>query len=133
LHKGKNHDVSVFLDSNGVRFGDWRSSIDSQERRILMSAYEQGDTLMQTIYIAETRDQVKISDDRDCLPADAIRIETRVFASDADIFQCGFAYQKRGFEVCIDTTSIDCYEFGPDELARTQAHALISRKPFTLQ
>ena len=98
-----------------------------------MSAYEQGDTLMQTIYIAETRDQVKISDDRDCLPADAIRIETRVFASDADIFQCGFAYQKRGFEVCIDTTSIDCYEFGPDELARTQAHALISRKPFTLQ
>ena len=43
--------------------------------------------VMQTIYIAETRDRIKISDDRDCLPADAIRIETRIFASDADIFR----------------------------------------------
>ncbi len=84
---------------------------------------------MQTIYVAETRDRVKISDDRDCLPADAIRVETRIFASDADIFRAGFAYQKRGFEVCIDTTSIDCYEFGKDELAQTQA---ISLKPFAL-
>jgi len=37
LHKKENHDVSIFLDSNGVRFGDWRSSIDSQKGRILVS------------------------------------------------------------------------------------------------
>jgi hypothetical protein len=79
---------------------------------------------MQTIYVAETRERVKMSDDRDCLPADAIRIETRVFESDAAIFRCGFAYQKRGFDVCIDTTTIDCYEFGQNELAQTQAIAL---------
>jgi hypothetical protein len=87
---------------------------------------------MQIIYIAKTRDRIKISDDRDCLPADAIRVETRVFASDADIFRAGFAYQKRGFEVCIDTASIDCYEFGPDELSQTQANNLISSKPWGL-
>ena len=79
---------------------------------------------MQTIYIAETRGRIKMSDDRDCLPADAIRVEARIFPNDAEIFRCGFAYQKRGFEVCIDTTTIDCYEFGTDELAQTQAMAL---------
>lgn len=79
---------------------------------------------MQTIYVAETRDRVKMSDDLDCLPADAIRIETRLFVSNADIFRAGFAYQKRGFDVCIDTASIDCYEFGENELAQTQAIAL---------
>jgi len=36
LREGENHDVSIFLDSDGVRFGDWRSSIDSQERRVLI-------------------------------------------------------------------------------------------------
>jgi len=87
---------------------------------------------MQTIYVAETRNRVKMSDDRDCLPADALRIETRIFASDADIFRAGLAYQKRGYEVCIDTTTIDCYEFVQNELAQTQAHALINKKPFTL-
>ena len=79
---------------------------------------------MQTIYVAETPGRIKMTDDRDCLPADARRIETRVFASDADIFRAGFAYQKRGFDVCIDTASIDCYEFGTAELAQTQASAL---------
>ena len=79
---------------------------------------------MQTIYIAETRDRVKISDDLDCLPADAIRVEHRVFESDAAIFRAGLAYQKRGFDVCIDTATIDCYEFGQNELAQTQAFAL---------
>ena len=90
-------------------------------------------TNVQKIYVAETRNRVKMSDDLDCLPADAIRIETRIFASDADIFRAGLSYQKRGFDVCIDTTTIDCYEFGQNELAQTQAHALISRKPFTLE
>jgi hypothetical protein len=80
---------------------------------------------MQTIYVAETRDRIKMSDDRDCLPADAIRIETRVFESDAAIFRAGLAYQKRGFDVCIDTATIDCYEFGLNELAQTQAIALL--------
>ena len=83
---------------------------------------------MKTIYVAEDKlngnPRIKMTDDRDCLPPDAIRIETRIFANDADIFRAGFAYQKRGFEVCIDTASIDCYEFGPDELAQTQAIAL---------
>lgn len=79
---------------------------------------------MKVIYVAEMSDRIKMSDDRDCLPADAIRVETRVFPTDADIFRCGFAYQKRGFEVCIDTETIDCYEFGKDELAQTQAIAL---------
>jgi len=82
---------------------------------------------MQTIYVAETHGRIKMSDDLDCLPADAIRIETRIFASDADIFRAGFTYQKRGFDVCIDTTSIDCFEFGQDELAQTQAYALTGR------
>lgn len=79
---------------------------------------------MQTIYVAESNGRIKMTDDRDCLPADAKRIETRYFVSNADIFRAGFAYQKRGFEVCIDTAAIDCYEFGKDELAQTQAIAL---------
>ena len=83
---------------------------------------------MQTIYVSEDRlhgkPRIKMTDDRDCLPPDAIRVETRVFPSDADIFRAGFAYQKRGFYVCIDTATIDCFEFGPDELAQTQAIAL---------
>ena len=41
-----------------------------------------------------------------------------------DIFRTGLAYQKRGFDVCIDTASIDCYEFGQNELAQTQSMAL---------
>ena len=79
---------------------------------------------MQTIYVAETPNRIKMSDDLDCLPADAIRVETRVFANNADIFRTGLAYQKRGFDVCIDTASIDCYEFGQNELAQTQSMAL---------
>lgn len=86
---------------------------------------------MQTIYVSEDKlngnPRIKMTDDRDCIPPDAMRIETRTFASDADIFRAGFTYQKRGFNVCIDTATIDCYEFGPNELAQTQAHALHTR------
>jgi len=84
-------------------------------------------TKMQTIYIAETKGRIKMSDDLDCLPADAIRIETRCFPNDAEVFRAGFAYQRRGFDVCIDTTTIDCYEFGQDELAQTRAISLARR------
>ena len=80
---------------------------------------------MQTIYIAECKGHyIKMSDDLDCLPCEAIRVEERVFPNDAEVFRAGFAYQRRGFSVCIDTTTIDCFEFGPDELAQTQAIAL---------
>lgn len=79
---------------------------------------------MTTIYIAETKGRIKMSDDLDCLPADAIRIETRIFPTNADIFRAGITYQKSGFDVCIDTATIDCYEFGQNELAQTQAMAL---------
>lgn len=74
--------------------------------------------------VLDTRARIKMTDDRDCLPADVLRIETRIFPSDAEIFRAGFAYQKRGFNVCIDTATIDCFEFGPDELVQTQAIAL---------
>jgi hypothetical protein len=84
---------------------------------------------MTTIYVAETKGRIKMSDDLDCLPADAIRIETRVFPTDAAIFRAGIAYQKRGFDVCIDTATIDCYEFGQNELAQTQAMALSAVPP----
>lgn len=79
------------------------------------------EAIMTTIYVAETKGRIKMSDDLDCLPADAIRIETRIFPTNADIFRAGIAYQKRGFDVCIDTATIDCYEFGQNELAQTQA------------
>lgn len=80
---------------------------------------------MQMIFIAETDSgRIKMTDDRDCLPDDTRRLETRIFANDAEILRAGFAYQKRGFHVCIDTATIDCFEFGPDELAQTQASPL---------
>lgn len=66
---------------------------------------------MQTIYSGECRGgYVKLTDDRDCLPADIIRFGEHVVVDDADLMTKAHLLEQRGFRVCVDTATIDCYE-----------------------
>jgi hypothetical protein len=56
-----------------------------------------------TVYASEQRDgRIKITDDRDCLPADAIRTATHVFPDMDSILASAEMYWHRGFQVSID-------------------------------
>jgi hypothetical protein len=57
---------------------------------------------MQTIYIAECKGHyIKMSDDLDCLPCEAIRVVTHLLPTDADVFRQGFEYQRRRMYLCL--------------------------------
>lgn len=59
---------------------------------------------MITVYAAEQRGgRIKITTDKDCLPADAIRTNTLVFPDYDSILASAEMYWNRGFEVCVDT------------------------------
>lgn len=59
---------------------------------------------MITVYVAERRGGwLKLSTDRDTLPPDAIRTETRVFPDYDSILETAELYWNRGFQVTVDT------------------------------
>ena len=60
-----------------------------------------------TIYIGEQRNgRIKFTDDKDCLAPDIIRFEERTFVDNYDLTSAAFAYERRGFQVCIDTAFV---------------------------
>ena len=59
---------------------------------------------MLNIYQSEQRGgRIKMSTDRNCLPPDAIRTETRIFVDGTDLMNAVKALEKRGFSVCVET------------------------------
>jgi hypothetical protein len=64
---------------------------------------------MQTIYVGESKNgRIKLTSDRDCLSADIVRLDERVFADDKHILDAAEALAKRGFVVCVDTDTVFC-------------------------
>jgi hypothetical protein len=64
------------------------------------------------IYVGEQRDgRIKFTDDKDCLSPDIIRFEEREFVDNYHLSSTAFAYERRGFQVCIDTQFVS-YETG---------------------
>lgn len=60
---------------------------------------------MITIYQAEQKNgRIKLADDLDCLPPDAMRIEKRVFVDLDHIKAVTASLEDRGFTVCVDTS-----------------------------
>ena len=58
-------------------------------------------------YIGELRGgKVKITTDRDCLSADLISFDERVFATERDMLDCAMAFRNRGYQVSVDTDTI---------------------------
>lgn len=47
--------------------------------------------------------RIKITTDRDCLPPDALRVETYVFPDYDSILETAEKYWSKGHEVCVDT------------------------------
>ena len=56
---------------------------------------------MTELFVGESRNHVAITDERDCLDCETIRVETRVFVDHAHVMSCARAYEARGFAVSI--------------------------------
>ena len=68
---------------------------------------------MITVYEGEqAKGRIKFTTDRDCLPADAIRVSVRYFPSIDAVYEEALMLERRGFNVCIDTEE-GLYETGP--------------------
>jgi len=62
---------------------------------------------MLKIYKGEQRGgRIKFTSDRDCLPPDAIRVETSYYHNLEGLQNVAKIYERRGFVVCIDTEEL---------------------------
>ena len=56
---------------------------------------------MLTLFVGESRNHVDITDTKDCLDCEVIRIENRVFVNHAHVLRTVEAYERRGFKVSV--------------------------------
>lgn len=66
------------------------------------------------LFVAESRDHVAITDERDCIPPDAIRINERLFPNRQAVRDCASAYAARGFKVSVQFADVEYFTDDPE-------------------
>jgi hypothetical protein len=64
---------------------------------------------MLNLLVGESNDHIAITDERDCLPSDVIRVNERIFVDDKQVIDCARSYERRGFKVSVQYGEVEYF------------------------
>jgi hypothetical protein len=100
--------LAVKLDSGGIQaFPKSRVNLIGDD--LVFPAHPPELEPLIPLFVAESRDHVAITDERDCIPPDAIRINERLFPNRQAVKDCAVSYVTRGFKVSVQFADVEYF------------------------